>query len=240
MISTGFSKGSKSFAQPRIIGGIIAPADSILHQFNVVVISGTDKGKYQCGGTLISPNYVLTAAHCCKDETINKKPETATLKDPLNEKKDKTYKISKVIIHPKFDMKTFSPNLPTLSLYDFAILRLDTPAQSNKFFPCLPKHNTDMHVGANGTASGWGQAEMMKKQPSKVLKSAQVTVISNMQCAKSLLESYGMKIPLITLKPLIDGGYFNFLICADGKKTKSTACYGDSGGRFLKNSDIYF
>jgi hypothetical protein len=88
-----------------------------------------------------------------------------------------------------------------------------------------------MHVGVNGTESGWGLTDMIKKQPSKVLKSAHATVISNMQCAKSLLEFYGIKIPFTGLKPLIDGGYFNFLICADGKKSKSTGCYGDSGGK---------
>jgi secreted trypsin-like serine protease len=221
------------------MGGIAVPANSIQHQFTVRVVMSTIYGKSQCGGTLISPNYVLTAAHCTKNEQINMKPETVILKDPFDEKKDKTYKVSQVITHPKFERKLLIPNVQPLLMYDFGILRLSTPAQNNNFFPCLPKNKLDQFVGANVFASGWGQTEMVKKEQSRFLKSASLTVIANMQCAKAILNYYGIKIPLPEVKSSADGGSFNFIICASGQKTKSSTCFGDSGGKQIEKINSF-
>jgi hypothetical protein len=112
-------------------------------------------------------------------------------------------------------------------LYDFAILKLAAPLQN--LFACLPTNKIDQLVGENGTVSGWGIFDE-KGTRSPFLKAASVTVISNNQCIKSALEFYGIHLPFRGQRSSTGLGSLSFLLCADGQKTKSSACYGDSGG----------
>ena len=121
------------------------------------------------------------------------------------------------------------PNLPKMALYDFAILKLSSPIRN--FLPCLPNGKNDLYVGKNATTSGWGMTNFETKENSQVLKAFSLTVITNMQCLKSILEYYGIKFSFHQQKsPTIEPDSYMFIMCADDQLTTSRACFGDSGG----------
>ncbi len=56
-------KGSKP--ENRIVGGIVVPENSVYYKFAVMVhaMFNATSGQH-CSGSLISPNYVITAGNC--------------------------------------------------------------------------------------------------------------------------------------------------------------------------------
>jgi secreted trypsin-like serine protease len=49
--------------ETRIVGGIVVPEDSVFFKFTVQVIIYYRNGSQFCGGSIISPNYIITAGH---------------------------------------------------------------------------------------------------------------------------------------------------------------------------------
>jgi hypothetical protein len=224
-------KMPKVNAQPRIVGGEVVPPRSVHHLFTVRVLPS------KCGGSLISPNFVLSAAHCNAPDL----PTTfVVLRDPLDKRSDKILKVISTLNHPKYARKKLPKPLLDFAVkkdkkfalfsyafYDFAIFKLEMPFKLFGFFPCLPSKN-DQFVGKIVTASGWGMTEVSEsknRKQSDVLKYTTLTAISDTECAKILAKQYyGINI-------------LNFVdiqtemgVCADGHETNTSICYGDSGG----------
>ena len=214
----------------KIIGGFVVPENSIHFKFTVKVNLYINKTKSsKCGGSLISPNYVLTAAHCVDKKLIPWKRVQVIQHDPKS-KTDNIFKISNTLLHPEFK-KTFG-----ILLNDFAILNLATPVKSSSkpFFVCLPKDDLDQHAGENITISGWGKTIPTAKNGSNVLKAAFVRAMSNSECS-SVMEKYlNMYIQAKNLSsPHLSVSLPSSIMCVDGHLTQSTPCNGDSGGLLI-------
>ncbi|OXA43669.1 mite allergen Der p 3 [Folsomia candida] len=172
-----------------------------------------------CGGTLINSLYVLTAAHCV-DGMSNRSIEVVLKEENLSstvESKTYTFKVSKIIQHPKYSRRTIDS--------DIALLRLSSPVElsaSGPFVPaCVPKNNEQTYEGQNATVAGWG-AVKQGGSVSKVLKRVDVPILSNQACN---MTKYAGKIT------------DNMLCAGDVEKGGKDSCQGDSGGPLVV--DVY-
>lgn len=177
-----------------------------------------DVNIFQCGGTLIDSQHVLTVAHCVKafiDST------QYALKVRLGEwDTQKTteflphedYLVERVLIHPKFN--------PNNLWNDIALLKLDRPVnfKPNIDSVCLPTPD-EVFEGHQCVTTGWGKNAYKGGHYSNILKEVSLPIISNYDCQKRLRRT--------RLGPrfrLHDG-----FMCAGGEEGRDS-CKGDGGG----------
>lgn len=200
-----------------IING--TPAGSGAWPSMAAVIFG---GGQQCGGSVVAPSYVLTAAHCFYDSrTGGVDPELgpvdvaiggASLADGMA-----PIRVSDVILHPGYD--------DLRSVNDVALLRLSSP--SNAPLQPLAGSSDVVSAGTDLTVIGYGATAPDGTEPSPDLLEVQVPAVDDPSCAQAYDN--------------IDGPRH---LCAGDPGTEAApgndSCQGDSGGPLLIDAGADF
>merc|ERR1719187_2001345 len=192
----------------RVVGGFQTEVNEYPWMVNTVF------GRFTCGASLISDQWVLTAKHCTEKQPggpriLPFKKWTVSLGDHDRSRSDETESlgvaVSKVIRHPYLDA---------------ALVKLAAKIDLDKYYNikpiCLPNGN-NQYVDTIATVIGWGKKDSDVQQSSPVLMETNLKVN---ECPPSL------------------SGYEKEHICGFSNEIGQvkSACSGDSGGPFFTSN----
>ena len=184
---------------PKIIGG----SETTIEENPYMVALTTPDGFQFCGGAIVAPHKILTAAHC----TVDSQPADIVVvsgRTSLSQDEGETANVTNIWVNPNFDQGTM--------VNDSSVLTLDKDLSAAPVTIATPADADLYAAGANSTVLGWGTDE--SGNTSDVLKKVDVPVTADADCTASYNDQFDP----------------NTMVCAGLAEGGKDSCQGDSGG----------
>ncbi|KAM9468645.1 transmembrane protease serine 4a isoform 2-T2 [Clarias gariepinus] len=205
VVSLSCSDCGPKAPESRIVGGQNALIENWPWQVSLQL-----NGQHTCGGSILSPYWIITAAHCFTSTTTLSRWWVVAGSTYITSLGGNA--VEKIIINGQYSAQHND--------YDLAMIKLAKPLSLRATVKpvCLPPSGLELQGGTPLVVTGWGY-QQENGQLSSNLQKAEIPLIDRAQCSSP--DIYGSSIT-------------KRMLCAGYLQGKVDACQGDSGGPLVR------
>ncbi|KAK0388347.1 hypothetical protein NLU13_4592 [Sarocladium strictum] len=193
--------------KPFIVGGVEASAGEFPY-----IVSLQVSNSHICGGSLISPTVVVTAAHCSGRQPSQVRVRAGTTRWSSG---GTVASVSSITVHPGYNDSVLDN--------DIALWKLAQPLGegNNIGYVKLPTQGSDPSANSTTTVAGWGYLQEGGWSVSPVLMKVDVPIVGRGVCTEQYAD----------FNPITEQ-----MVCAGLQEGGKDACQGDSGGPLVDST----
>ncbi|XP_015349420.1 cationic trypsin-3 isoform X1 [Marmota marmota marmota] len=188
----------------KIVGGYTCRKNSLPYQVSLNV------GYHNCGGSLISSQWVVSAAHCYKSRIQVRLGEHNI---DVVEGDEQFIQAAKIIQHPSYNKNTYDN--------DIMLIKLSSPATINSRVSAVSLPRSCPSAGTQCLVSGWGNTLSSGTKYPSLLQCLDAPVLSDTSCRNAY-----------------PGKITSNMFCLGFLEGGKDSCQGDSGGPVVCNGEL--